>query len=406
MKNLLSKRLINARNNKNYSKEKMSELTQIPLHLYLQYEDGNIIPSDEELKKIAHYLDVSLDYFKKDITNEEIKESQKEKKYKIIKAILSFVIIVLVWIFIEVVSKPKPSTRFYVNDGKYTYYYEIKSSPLFGKGSVSLIYSDNEGLIEIPEVVSNQSFIIPSYYEVTEVCLSGLKGDVVIPKTVSLITKKEYHEITDYHGNYEIYHPLCKSIKVSLDNPYFDSRNDCNCIIETKTNKLIAGATQNVFIPEGVTEITSGAFYAKDIYEITIPSSVKRIQTFAFYDSNIAKIHFNDGIEVLDDCAFIRAYGAHDLTENIILPKTLKKVSRIAFANYWLIDFIYMGDEDIHNLLTHANNTGYTNASNNTFRDFSITSSKYRKGEPEKQRMEHYIAGINVRSLDAFYNYS
>ena len=405
MKNLLSKRLIKARNNKNYSKEKICELTSIPLHLYIQYEDGYLEPSMEELTKIANALEVSTDYFKEDITNEEICELKKEKKYKIIKAIISFVIIILVWLFIEVVSNPKPSTRFYINDGKYTYYYEIKSSPIFGKGSVSLIYSNNEDLIEIPEVVSNQSFIIPSYYEVTEVCLSGLKGDVVIPKTVSLITKKEYHEVSNDQGNYMIYFPFCKSIKVKEDNPYFDSRNDCNCIIETKTNKLIAGATQNVFIPEGVTEITSGAFYAQDIYEITIPSSVKVIHSFAFFDSNIRKINFNDGIEELEDCAFIRQYGSHDLTENIILPKTLKKVSRIAFANYWLIDFIYMGDEDIHNILTHANNSGYTVANNNDLR-INVEARKYRKGEPREQRWERYYQEIHVQSLDAFYNYS
>ncbi len=49
----------------------------------------------------------------------------------------------------------------------------------------------------------------------------------------------------------------CKSltqIKVAPDNPVYDSRDNCNAIIETKSNTLIAGCASTV-IPNSVTTI-------------------------------------------------------------------------------------------------------------------------------------------------------
>lgn len=51
-----------------------------------------------------------------------------------------------------------------------------------------------------------------------------------------------------------------ESIKVSEENPTYDSRNDCNAIIETATNTLIKGC-KNTIIPEGVEIILANAFY-------------------------------------------------------------------------------------------------------------------------------------------------
>lgn len=51
-----------------------------------------------------------------------------------------------------------------------------------------------------------------------------------------------------------------ESIKISEDNPTYDSRNGCNAIIETATNKLIKGC-KNTIIPEGVEIICADAFY-------------------------------------------------------------------------------------------------------------------------------------------------
>ena len=49
------------------------------------------------------------------------------------------------------------------------------------------------------------------------------------------------------------------SIKVEQGNKKYDSRNNCNAIIETKSNTLIAGCT-NTVIPNNVTSIEKYAF--------------------------------------------------------------------------------------------------------------------------------------------------
>lgn len=50
------------------------------------------------------------------------------------------------------------------------------------------------------------------------------------------------------------------SINVHPSNQFYDSRNDCNAIIETATNTLVLGC-RNTIIPDGVTRIGNRAFY-------------------------------------------------------------------------------------------------------------------------------------------------
>ena len=71
------------------------------------------------------------------------------------------------------------------------------------------------------------------------------------------------------------------SIKVNNNNVY-DSRNDCNAIIESSSNSLIAGC-KNTIIPNSVNSIGNGAFsYCNGLTSITIPSNVTSIGWGAF----------------------------------------------------------------------------------------------------------------------------
>ena len=81
------------------------------------------------------------------------------------------------------------------------------------------------------------------------------------------------------------------SIKVDSGNTVYDSRNNCNAIIETATNTLIAGC-QNTMIPNGVTTIGQKAFEGcTGLASITIPNSVTSIGQFAFrYCSGLTSI--------------------------------------------------------------------------------------------------------------------
>jgi hypothetical protein len=63
---------------------------------------------------------------------------------------------------------------------------------------------------------------------------------IEIPSTVVRIDRDAF-----------IRHKALEYIKVSPDNPVYDSRNDCNAIIETETNKLIV-PSMNTIVPDDV----------------------------------------------------------------------------------------------------------------------------------------------------------
>ena len=72
------------------------------------------------------------------------------------------------------------------------------------------------------------------------------------------------------------------SLSVEAGNTVYDSRNNCNAIIETSTNTLIFGC-QNTTIPNSVTSIGGGAFSScSGLTSVTIPNSVTSIGDWAF----------------------------------------------------------------------------------------------------------------------------
>lgn len=74
------------------------------------------------------------------------------------------------------------------------------------------------------------------------------------------------------------------SMIVALGNPVYDSRDNCNAIIETSSNSLIRGCT-NTTIPFSVTSIGDNAFYGcYDLTSIDIPDGITSIGSNAFRD--------------------------------------------------------------------------------------------------------------------------
>jgi hypothetical protein len=71
------------------------------------------------------------------------------------------------------------------------------------------------------------------------------------------------------------------SITIDENNPAFDSRDDCNAVIETATNRLIVGS-RNTTIPEGVTAI--GNYTLGQLTSVEIPSSVVLVENLAFFE--------------------------------------------------------------------------------------------------------------------------
>lgn len=73
-----------------------------------------------------------------------------------------------------------------------------------------------------------------------------------------------------------------KSIVVASGNSRYDSRNNCNALIEKETNTLILGCN-NTVIPDNILNIGSGAFVGcEGITSLTIPKGVVSIENEAF----------------------------------------------------------------------------------------------------------------------------
>lgn len=72
------------------------------------------------------------------------------------------------------------------------------------------------------------------------------------------------------------------SMVVDNVNTKYDSRNNCNAIIETNTNTLVAGC-KNTVIPKTVTTIGRTAFYGcSNLTSVTLHSSITGIYGYAF----------------------------------------------------------------------------------------------------------------------------
>ena len=112
---------------------------------------------------------------------------------------------------------------------------------------------------------------------------------LLIPKSVISIDIEEYLALLDACNS-------LTSIIVDEDNPVFDSRDNCNAIIETASNKLIAGCTTTT-IPEGITTIGTYAFSGFDnLASITLPQSLKHIETGAFHKLGLQEINIPENV--------------------------------------------------------------------------------------------------------------
>ena len=95
------------------------------------------------------------------------------------------------------------------------------------------------------------------------------------------------------------------SITVSGGNKKFDSRNNCNGIIETASNTLISGC-KNTDIPDSVTSIGDSAFDScTGLTSITIPDSVTSIGDGAFGScTGLTSITIPDSVTSIGASAF------------------------------------------------------------------------------------------------------
>ena len=133
------------------------------------------------------------------------------------------------------------------------------------------------------------------------------------------------------------------SMVVESGNTNYDSRENCNAIIETATNTLIAGC-QNTIIPSSVMSIGNCAFYRRSsLKSITIPNSVTSIGESAFsgctalsktnYTGDIAgwcNIKFGD-VYANPMCNSNNFYINNQEIKDLVIPNGVDSINNYAF---------------------------------------------------------------------------
>ena len=121
------------------------------------------------------------------------------------------------------------------------------------------------------------------------------------------------------------------SIKVSPTNPYLDSRNNCNAVIDTKKKELMLGCKTTV-IPNGVTSIGSGAFsYCDGLVSLDIPSSITSIGSFAYCGCNgLTTIDIPNSVKTIEASAFSSCRNVTTIT----IGENVETIGNKAFDTY------------------------------------------------------------------------
>lgn len=126
----------------------------------------------------------------------------------------------------------------------------------------------------------------------------------------------------EYMGNEAFsYYENVYQIAVNSANAKYDSRNNCNAIIDTTNNELILGC-KNTIIPTTITSIKSNAFYGCiSLTNITIPSNIISIGSTAFNGcTGLTSIIIPYSVKTIGNGAFAGCTNLEIYCENTIKP--------------------------------------------------------------------------------------
>ena len=167
-------------------------------------------------------------------------------------------------------------------------------------------------------------------------------ASIVIPKSVQVIGDDAFFGCAGL-----------SSIVVEEGNPAYDSRNNCNALIETKSNTLIRGSSTtiiptniqrigeaafiscrnltSIIIPENITSIGELAFSAcEELTSVILPNRITSIGQSTFnYCRRLTSITIPEGVTSIGEHAF---YRCEKLT-SIVLPSSLTSIGNSSFES-------------------------------------------------------------------------
>ena len=189
----------------------------------------------------------------------------------------------------------------------------------------SIGYYAFDGCSGLTSVVIPNS--VTTIYDYAFLGCSGLTM-ITIPNTVTFIGYGAFYGCSGL-----------TSIVVEEGNTEYDSRNNCNAIIESSSNTLIAGC-KNTIIPNSVTAIDGYAFYrCNGLTSITIPNSVTSIGDDAFSGcGGLISIVVEEGNAKYDsrnNCNAIIETSSNTLIigcKNTTIPNSVTSIGKGAFS--------------------------------------------------------------------------
>ena len=171
---------------------------------------------------------------------------------------------------------------------------------------------------------------------------AGLES-IALPKSLKKIGAYAFSSNTDVKelyipagveeiGGSAFYNCKLNTIIVDEKNPVFDSRNNCNAIIETATNKLILASNGTTQIPAFVTAVGDGAFANNDLKLMDIPQTVTSIGQGVFTYSKIATfvVHYPTPIDIRSNTFAIGAENQIQKNARLIVPDDTEDLYSVA----------------------------------------------------------------------------
>ena len=128
-------------------------------------------------------------------------------------------------------------------------------------------------------------------------------------------------------------------IKVDPNNSVYDSRNNCNAIIETESNAIFLGC-QNTQIPDDIETVGPGAFiFCHTLTSINIPEGVKIIGGNAFAQTGLTTITIPRSVTAIGGAAFNEC---GNLSSIICLSPTPPSAEGGIFGGYGVSPTLYV----------------------------------------------------------------
>ena len=129
------------------------------------------------------------------------------------------------------------------------------------------------------------------------------------------------------------------TVSVARGNSFFDSRDDCNAMIETASNMLITGC-KTTKIPSDIVTIGNCSFCdCETLASIEIPASVTTIGSSAFsHCQSLESIEIPNSVESIDDNAFMYCSGL----KTIRLSEGLSSIGKYAFEGCRELQSVYI----------------------------------------------------------------